>query len=229
MPKKLHLFFFLLCKDKRQSIQLLTWLFLPGTIVHELSHLLAAELLGVPTGELSFTPEIRDNNEVRAAGLKMAKTGPIRHSLIGLSPIMVGITSIASLTYFCLIPLLQKTFNTPFRPFYYQQLITNWLAIFIFSFLIFNLSNSMFSSKKDLETILFPLLIISLFGLALWLDIIKITFSPKIVLFFTNLLKYLDFALLGTLVIDFLFLLLVNFLLKKSNYPTIKLPIFLLL
>ncbi|HUV47130.1 MAG TPA: hypothetical protein VMW29_03270 [Candidatus Bathyarchaeia archaeon] len=229
LPKKLHLFFFLICKDKEQSIQLLTWLFLPGTVVHELSHLLVAELLRVPTGELSFTPEIRANNEIRAGGLKMAKTGPLRHALIGLAPIMVGITSIAGFTYFCLLPLLQKTLSIPFRPFYYQQLIINWLAIFIFSFLIFNLSNTMFSSKKDLETIVFPLLIIGLFGFAFWFAGIRISFAPKTIFFFTNILKYLDFALLGTVVIDFFFMLLVNFFLKKTYQNSSSLILFLLL
>ena len=215
--KNLYLLFFYLTKDKQHVVSLLTWVFLPGTVIHELSHLLMAELLRVRTGELSFTPEIRENNEIKLGGLKMAKTDPLRHSLIGLAPVMVGIVTISFISHFYFFPLVQKTFLIPIRPFNYHQLIINWFLIFSFSFLIFNLSNTMFSSKKDLETILFPLIIAAVLGGAFWLGDFEISFSLKTISFFTNLFKKLDLALLGTVLIDLVFLGAVRFLLKNRR------------
>lgn len=217
LTQSLFLFFYFLVKEKERAIQLLTWLLLPGTVIHELSHLLVAELLRVPTGELSFTPEIRENNEVRAGGLKIAKTGPLRHSLIGLAPSLVGITSLTALSYFGLIPLWKKISQTPIRPLYYQQLISNLLLIFLVCYLIFILSNTMFSSKKDLETILFPILIISIIVLALFLGKIQVQLSDPIINLISQIFKSLNLALFLTVIIDLIFLLLIKLLTKKPT------------
>jgi hypothetical protein len=179
---------------------------LPGTIIHELSHLLIAELLRVKTGELTFTPEVLANNTIRVGALKIAKTGPLRPSLIGIAPILVGTTTITSLAHFTLTPILQKILFTSFHPIHYQTLITHYCLLFTVCYLIFALSNTMFSSKKDLETILFPIIIIVVFGGAFWLADLKISLSPKIISSFTSLLKNLNLALAGTILIDFIFL-----------------------
>jgi hypothetical protein len=217
LSKNLFFFFYLLTKDNETSINLLTWLFLPGTIIHELSHLLTAELLGVRTGELSFRPEIRENNEIRLGGLKMAKTDPLRHSLIGLAPTLVGMTMIASLVHFVFIPLAQKTFSFSFSPANYQLLFTNYSLLFTLCYLIFILSNTMFSSKKDLETILFPLLLLTLLGTVIWLGKFRISFPPKIISLVTNLLKKFDWALLATAIIDLVFLSFIKLSLRRSK------------
>jgi len=220
--KNLYLLFFYLTKDKQHAVSLLTWVFLPGTVIHELSHLLMAELLRVRTGELSFTPEIRENNEIRVGALKMAKTDPLRHSLIGLAPILVGITTIASLSHFVLFPLAQKTFSLSFRPLNYQLLITNYFLLFGTCYLVLCVSNTMFSSKKDLEAILFPLIIIAVLGGAFWLGDFEISFSLKTISFFTNLFKKLNLALMGTVVIDSGFLGMTKILLKSQKQKTVN-------
>ncbi len=216
LTRNLYLLFFLLTQNKEQSVQFLTWLFLPGTVIHELSHLLVAELLRVPTGQLSFTPEIRENNQVRMGGVKIAKTGPLRYFLIGLAPTLVGITTITLIMHFSFLPLLQKVLTLPFRPANYQLLITNYCLLFALCYLIFALSNTMFSSKKDLKTILFPILLIVVLGAFFWLGDFKISLPLEMINSFTLLLKTLNYALLGTMIIDLLFLTFIRLLLHRK-------------
>ena len=45
-----------LFKNKKLAIWILAVVFLPGTVIHELSHLLIALVLRVPTGPLSIWP-----------------------------------------------------------------------------------------------------------------------------------------------------------------------------
>ena len=209
--KNLYLLFYHLTKNRENAVSLLTWSFLPGTVIHELSHLLIAELLRVRTGELSFTPEIRENNQVRAGGLKMAKTDPLRHSLIGLAPTMVGITIISSISHFYLFPTIQQWSN---------ETMKQSILLFVICYLLFVVNNTMFSSKKDLEAILFPLIIIAILGGALYLGNIKISLAPKTINFLTNLFKNLDLALGGTVVIDLIMLSLIKIMLRGKRKAT---------
>lgn len=71
-----------------------TLIFLPGTILHELSHWLVAELLGVRTGEISILPDFEDSPEdkrERLGSVQTEKTGPIRSFLIGAAPFFTGL------------------------------------------------------------------------------------------------------------------------------------------
>jgi hypothetical protein len=211
--KNIYLLFFLLTQDKEQSVHLLTWLFLPGTIIHELSHLLVAEVLGVATGELSFKPEIKENDQVHLGSLKVAKTGPLRHFLIGLAPTLAGITSIALITHFTFLPLLQKTLSLSFQPINYQNHIINLTLLFLISYLLFCLSNTMFSSKQDLKTILFPILLTLILLAFFWSTGLKIALPGKLITGFNQVLKTLNYALLAALIIDLIFLIFIRLLL----------------
>lgn len=141
------------------SIQALSFLFLPGIIIHELSHLLVAAILFVPVGNIDFTPKKSgDGERVRLGSVEIAKTDPVRRVVIGFAPIFVGILIIIGSIYlFSLnISFLQK--NNP----YIFTIVT--LAIV---YLVFAISNTMFSSNRDMEgalEILITLLII--FGIA---------------------------------------------------------------
>ncbi len=65
-------------------------LLLPGTLLHELSHWLAARLLGVRTGRLSLGPRDTGNGAVRFGSLEYMRPDPLRESLIGLAPMLAG-------------------------------------------------------------------------------------------------------------------------------------------
>ncbi len=69
-------------------------IFLPGTILHELSHFLVAEILGVRTGTIEVLPEFHEKSDSlseRLGSVQTAKTGPIRSFLIGAAPFITGL------------------------------------------------------------------------------------------------------------------------------------------
>ena len=54
----------------------------PGVFLHEFSHILMAEMLRVPTGELKLKPEIKDGH-LTLGSAQIAATDPLRLTLIG--------------------------------------------------------------------------------------------------------------------------------------------------
>lgn len=74
---------------------LYTLLFLPGTILHELSHWLVAELLGVRTGEITILPTTDDDTTRQKLGsVQTAASGPLRSFLIGAAPFLTGLLTL---------------------------------------------------------------------------------------------------------------------------------------
>ncbi len=65
-------------------------IFLPGTLVHELSHWLAAKLLGVPTGRIIIWPQAKRDGTLWLGAIQVGRADPLRSSLIGLAPLISG-------------------------------------------------------------------------------------------------------------------------------------------
>lgn len=132
LTQSVYTFFLLICKVRSIAVSLVTLLLFPGTVIHELSHLFVAEILGVRTGKLTLAPEeIRDMN-IKAGSVTIAATDPIRRALIGIAPVITGIASLAALSYWL-----------SSRSSFYELIAMNYL--------LFAISNSMFSSKQDLK------------------------------------------------------------------------------
>jgi len=122
-------------QNKNIIIRLFHFLFLPGVVIHELAHLITAETMFVKTGGLSFTPS-PDEDKIMMGSVGIEKTDPIRRAVIGFAPIFVGFSLIAfSIFYFF-------SEKSPILP--------PWNYILVF-FIVFEIGNTMFSSKKDLE------------------------------------------------------------------------------
>lgn len=64
--------------------------FLPGTLVHELSHWLVAKLLGVATGRIVIWPQTKRDGTLWLGSIQVGRTDPVRSSLIGLAPLISG-------------------------------------------------------------------------------------------------------------------------------------------
>jgi len=193
---------FNLTKSKRITVALLSYLFLPGTIVHELAHLFVAGLLLVRTGNMELTPKIT-GDEIKLGSVDIARTDFFRRAIIGIAPILVGMTMI---------------FGTLFYP---QSLSSKSLVIYIISFyIIFEVSNTLFSSKKDLEGTIELLLAAGLITIALLIiqvDIARVFFDFLQRKEITNFLKTADLFLIPALVIDLTVILLVKTLVSKTR------------
>lgn len=125
-------------RNRSFGVSFTTLLLFPGTVIHELSHLFVAEVLGVRTGKLTLVPEGIQSppagGEIQTGSVAIAKTGPFRRAFIGLSPLVVGIIALGGLSY------LHAT-----------QFVNNKTITIVYYYLIFAISNSMFPSAVDMR------------------------------------------------------------------------------
>ena len=80
----------LITRSRAAGVTVVSLLTFPGTVVHELSHLFTAEVLGVHTGKLTLVPENIQEADVKAGSVMIAQSDPFRRYIIGLAPIFPG-------------------------------------------------------------------------------------------------------------------------------------------
>jgi hypothetical protein len=90
LHRELQALFLLLTRRADVSMILFALLFLPGVLLHELSHYLMAKLLFVPTGRFSILPRDLRNGTLQLGYVETAKTGLLREFLIGIAPLLAG-------------------------------------------------------------------------------------------------------------------------------------------
>lgn len=194
------------------TINILAILFLPGTIIHELSHMLAAGMTGVHTGDIELMPEIRENG-VKLGSAEIGHSDPFRRSLIGLAPIILGLSIIITTLIFFGNAL---DFTSPN--------FALWKALLLL-YVLFEISNTMFSSEKDMEGVLgFTVAIVAVLALILgvgfwlgWLSgeslltLLKTIYTPSVSSFFIKA----NFALAVPIIINLSLIGLMNIRFRK--------------
>jgi len=133
LTKKLANMLIKITKSQKTTISVMAMFFFPGVFIHEFSHLLMANALFVRTGEIEFFPQI-EGDRVKLGSVAVSKSDPLRRFFIGIAPIIGGISIMFGLSYY---------FSRFFPGFNWQS------ALLIYSF--FEIGNTMFSSKKDME------------------------------------------------------------------------------
>ena len=121
-------------RSERITIYLMALLFFPGTLVHELSHYLTAAVLFVRVGRMEFVPKIMGGS-VKMGSVEIGGTDPLRRAFIGMAPFFWGTAIILLLL-------------TAFLQFGGLENITVTLLT---GYVLFEISNTMFSSRKDME------------------------------------------------------------------------------
>jgi hypothetical protein len=143
---------------RRAGIIAYSLIFLPGVIIHELSHFFTASLLAVRTGRITIFPESQEKGH-RLGSVQLAQTDFIRTSLIGLAPLLWGSLAIIALSHWRFTPLFKATdivvFFTTLRQAIIPQLTTPLSLLSLY--LIFVIANTMFTSSSDLKSL--PLLV----------------------------------------------------------------------
>lgn len=153
MSRSLSKVFFRLTRSNTATIYFLSILFFPGVIIHELSHLFMASVLFVPTGEIEFFPQIQENNRVKLGSVGIGKTDPFRRALIGFAPIISGISLLVGIFY--------SFYHLSFSDF------SKW-QIAVGLYVVFEIGNTMFSSKKDAEGTLVLSATVGIFAIVLY-------------------------------------------------------------
>ena len=213
-------FFRLLYRIARSEVvatSIISLILFPGTVVHELSHLFTAEILGVRTGNLSLVPKNIPGGQIETGSVAIGSTGPFRRTLIGIAPLLVGTGVITVLSYF---------FVERFQP---MILVGSWdafmdwnviLELVFYYYAIGSISNSMFSSKPDMRgsiPVFLTLTIIIGGAIASGLHI----YPPEIVVaIIYNLLRVLTMTMGGVLGINIVTLLVLSILLRVFRYSS---------
>lgn len=150
IPSLLTQIFCFFTRSHKAAIYLLSMIVLPGTLIHEMAHLLTAGVMLVNVGEVSLMPEIRENG-VKLGHVEIQKTDFFRRALIGFAPVFVGMGILVGGIAFANSQFFEKG-NYPL-----------WLILILF-YLVVVIGDTMFSSKKDLEgTLGFTVLFFSIF------------------------------------------------------------------
>lgn len=151
----LHGLSLLLTGKPDRAVYLYALILLPGVFLHELSHYVTARLLGVRTGSFSVFPRRKADGSIQLGYVEYYKNktlDPIRESLIGGAPLIVGtlVILLISLKVFDVTNLaaavesghvdnltlaLSEFFETPF--------------VLLWIYLIFAISNGMLPSASD--------------------------------------------------------------------------------
>lgn len=190
--RSLSLFFYQTVKSQKVTTYLLSFLFFPGTVIHELSHMFAAIILLVPVGNINLFPTF-SKREVKLGSVEIAKTDPFRRAIIGFAPVIAGLAiMIGVLWYF----FFQSSFLE-------EPLWKILIAVYV----LFEIGNTMFSSKKDLEgtlelvgTIAVIVLLLYIVGVRVPETIIEKLLSEQILEF----IKTVNLLLLVPIGINFL-------------------------
>jgi hypothetical protein len=165
---------FNLLKSKKITVMLLALLFFPGTLIHELSHFLMAKVLFVHTGKMHLLPRI-EGDGVILGSVGIGHSDIFRRMLIGAAPFLFG-TTLLLCTLFYVTD---------------QRLWEHVPSLLVAGYIVFEVGNTMFSSKKDREGMLtflsvFGILAILLYiaGLRFSLDTLAFFLTPQILILF---------------------------------------------
>lgn len=146
---------------ERAYVWLWSLIFLPGTVVHELSHFLAAVMTGARTGKIEIFPSLKPSKVQPRHGevgpseisekmthlgyVKMQRLGPVRGFLVGTAPLLVGLTLLiwlASTIEFRILNSDLPAGQAGFR-------MTGIKALKLYFF--FTVANSLFPSWSDIK------------------------------------------------------------------------------
>ncbi|GAB4455058.1 MAG: hypothetical protein Fur0044_49410 [Anaerolineae bacterium] len=203
---------FLLTGNPRVAMWLFWVLFLPGTLLHELSHWLTAFLLGVKTGRFSLWPQMKKGGELQMGSVQVELSDPFRHSLIGLAPLIFGTLAVLLIGQGLLnLGRLGTAFNSGDVEQIIEAVARLLLVpdVWLWLYLIFAISNAMLPSASDRESWRTVLIYLGLtLGLALGLGL-NPTMPPELQNFGLTLMAYLLSAFVITIVIDIFFILLI--------------------
>ncbi len=156
----------LLFQNEQAAVLLYFLIMLPGVLLHELSHLAMAALLGVPAGGLTIWPKVQRDG-LQLGSVQVARTDMVRESLIGLAPLLAGSLAVLLIAGLVFDVPLQTPADPLYRLLYVvnhaDQLLSRANAM-VWLYLIFAISNAMLPSPSDRQPWRTLLLFLAILG-----------------------------------------------------------------
>lgn len=153
--RHLHGLALLVTGQQARAVIIYAIVLLPGVFLHEASHWLTATVLGVRTGSFSIIPRQQDDGSIQLGYVEYYKTrslDPVRESVIGGAPLIVGtavilligyrvfnITELAALVQTGQISSISQVIDTLFQT----------PDFFLWLYLLFAIANGMMPSRSD--------------------------------------------------------------------------------
>ena len=152
LHREIQAVFLILSRSERVTITLFSLIFLPGVLLHELSHYGMAVLLGVDAARFSLIPQLLDDGRLQLGYVETAKTDIARDLLVGAAPLIVGGGFVALVAIFPmhLQPMWAVLRNGQFGLFWFG--LTGLFTVKDFPlwfYLTFAVSSTMLPSQSD--------------------------------------------------------------------------------
>ena len=161
-----QIIFLLLTRHPGMAVLLNQLVFLPGVILHELSHWLLARLLGVRTMGFSVWPKRQSDGTVRLGYVQTEKVDFLREALIGVAPLVAGCAAVVLIGNQILqldqvaIAFARGDWDSASRG---LVSVMQYADLLVWLYVLFALSNTMMPSASDRRA--WPLVGLLLLGL----------------------------------------------------------------
>jgi len=134
LTKRLSSLIYRVTRNKSVTIYIMALLFFPGTLLHELAHFIMAGVLLVRVYTFELVPKL-EGDYVKLGSVSVAQSDIFRRFFIGIAPFLFGTFLLLSFLYYAVS----------------NSLFENYIFILLMGYAAFEIGNTMFSSKKDME------------------------------------------------------------------------------
>ena len=196
---------YLLTEDGQVALVLYFVLILPGVLLHELSHALAAWVMRVKVRHLSIGIRRKGrSNQVSLGSVDIANTGPIRASLIGLAPLIFGCAAILLISSRVLGLGELGTFNMSR---FWQEIKTVYHVadFWLWAYLVLAIGNAMLPSAADRQAWGVALIFLLFAGALFYFTGLFKVYSDSIGRWVRNAGTQLTYAFAVTAAVDLIF------------------------
>lgn len=184
---------------------------LPGVLLHEFSHWLAARLLGVKTAGMSLLPQRQRDGHVRLGSVTIYQTDVVRASLIGVAPLISGSLAVLAMGQWVFgVGALGQALQLGKVEVITPALVAALSApdMWLWLYLLFAVANAMLPSESDRET--WPPVILFLAAVVVAAYVLGFSsFLLDLAPLVTSALRWLAIAFALTIVADMPFVILI--------------------
>jgi len=161
----------LVSNSSKVAVMLFYLLMFPGILLHELSHLVTARLLGMKVGKFTLGPK-RRQHPIELGSVTVSSGGALRDSLVGLAPFLFGSAVLVWVSYRIFdVNALARAWESGGWQGIFRALDGIWLVpdFWVWAYLIFVVSNAMTPSPADRQPWLLAGIYVGLAALVIWL------------------------------------------------------------